>query len=456
MSSSSQKEWIRSALAQYEGPLTRYAVHITGDIERARDVVQDTFLRLCSQKRSWVDDHLAQWLFTVCRNRALDVRRKENRMSATKESQFEAQATQEPEPTTVLEKKEELSRVLRILETLPPNQQEVIRLKFQNALSYREISDVTHLSISNVGLSAPHGIKDRPPKTGRLVAFEFHTHKEDQMSIDPKDPRLTAYALGELESEDERIEIEKALENSEELTRMVAQIRQTAALVSEELPREPSPGLAPKHRQRIERELRGPVGFFSSSLGKWALGGAAAAAACWIFAMIMIPNLLQSKSDGNSVAQLHRQEISALSLPSSPSDERVAEDADPNTEFGNRRYEAVVSEPAGAPVRNEDSEEAVQEEVPAAVYKLREAEPESQPCTQWPCCGDCGRRGQGVCPGGSESIRHTSSFRAGCRLLFGQFIEATGERSGGSSGGGRRQAARYSCARFQHRGLRPN
>ncbi|MCZ6484439.1 MAG: sigma factor [Acidobacteria bacterium] len=62
MSSSGQSEWIRSALARYEGPLTRYAAHLTGDIERARDVVQDTFLRLCSQKRSWVDDHLAQWL----------------------------------------------------------------------------------------------------------------------------------------------------------------------------------------------------------------------------------------------------------------------------------------------------------------------------------------------------------------------------------------------------------
>ncbi len=158
MSSSSQKEWIRSALAQFEGPLTRYAVHITGDIERARDVVQDTFLRLCSQKRSWVDGHLAQWLFTVCRNRALDVRRKENRMSATNEIQLEAQATQEPEPSTVLEKKEELSRVLGILETLPPNQQEVIRLKFQNGLSYREISDVTHLSVSNVGFLLHTGL----------------------------------------------------------------------------------------------------------------------------------------------------------------------------------------------------------------------------------------------------------------------------------------------------------
>jgi RNA polymerase sigma-70 factor (ECF subfamily) len=80
-------------------------------------------------------------------------------MSATKESQLEAQATQEPEPSTVLEKKEELSRVLQILETLPPNQQEVIRLKFQNGLSYREISDVTHLSVSNVGFLLHTGLK---------------------------------------------------------------------------------------------------------------------------------------------------------------------------------------------------------------------------------------------------------------------------------------------------------
>ncbi len=90
--------------------------------------------------------------------KALDVRRKENRMSAKNEVQLEAQASQEPEPSTVLEKKEELSRVLGILETLPPNQQEVIRLKFQNGLSYREISDVTHLSVSNVGFLLHTGL----------------------------------------------------------------------------------------------------------------------------------------------------------------------------------------------------------------------------------------------------------------------------------------------------------
>ena len=99
------------------------------------------------------------------------------------------------------------------------------------------------------------------------------------MRIDPNDPRLTAYALGELENEDERVEIEKALQHSEELTRVVAQIRQTADLVMEELHGEPSPGLSREHQQRIESKLGAPVVSFSTK-GKWAMIGALSAAAC--------------------------------------------------------------------------------------------------------------------------------------------------------------------------------
>lgn len=71
--------WIRAALERFETPLTRYAFRITGDLERARDVVQDCFLSLCGESPARIDDHLAPWLFKVCRNRALDVRRKEAR-----------------------------------------------------------------------------------------------------------------------------------------------------------------------------------------------------------------------------------------------------------------------------------------------------------------------------------------------------------------------------------------
>ena len=152
-------DWIRSAVQRYEGPLIRYAAQIVGDLERARDVVQDTFIRLCADEQSLVETHLAEWLFTVCRHRALDIQRKESRMQPINEEEMRTYASQEPTPAMAAEHRETARQVLRLLEMLPPNQQEVIRLKFQNELSYQEISNVTRLTVTNVGFLIHTAIK---------------------------------------------------------------------------------------------------------------------------------------------------------------------------------------------------------------------------------------------------------------------------------------------------------
>ncbi|HUT92280.1 MAG TPA: sigma-70 family RNA polymerase sigma factor [Thermoguttaceae bacterium] len=148
---SDRGRWIRSVVDRYEGQLVRYAARITGDVERGRDVVQDAFLRLCREDRAQVDGHLAEWLFTVCRNRALDVKRKEKRMQSLPVDQAVKQPSGEPDQAIAAEVRDTADHVRRLLETLPENQQEVLRLKFQAGLSYREISRVTELSVSNVG-----------------------------------------------------------------------------------------------------------------------------------------------------------------------------------------------------------------------------------------------------------------------------------------------------------------
>ncbi|HEV3343331.1 MAG TPA: sigma-70 family RNA polymerase sigma factor [Pirellulales bacterium] len=143
-------EWARSVVADYEGPLVRYAARITGDVHRARDVVQDTFLRLCEQDRHALDGHLAEWLYTVCRRRALDVQRKEHRMRATLPEELDGCAAGH-QPREAVDRQESHEAVLAAISRLPDNQQEVVRLKFQSGLSYREIAGVTGLSVSNVG-----------------------------------------------------------------------------------------------------------------------------------------------------------------------------------------------------------------------------------------------------------------------------------------------------------------
>jgi RNA polymerase sigma-70 factor (ECF subfamily) len=151
--------WILDAVRTHEAPLVRYAARILGDVERAREVVQETFLRLCSRASEDVRDHLAEWLFTVCRNRALDVKRKEKRMSTRPDDELPTRASDEPGPVQLLERREAADSVLRAIDGLSSNQQEVIRLKFQNGLSYKEISRITELSVSNVGFLIHTGLK---------------------------------------------------------------------------------------------------------------------------------------------------------------------------------------------------------------------------------------------------------------------------------------------------------
>jgi len=152
-------EFTRSAMMEYERPLTRYAAHLVGDPERAREVVQDTFLKLCSQKPSRIRKYLAQWLYTVCRNRALDVRRKERRMTSISEARLDEPIDCRAIADEATEQNDQLRQVLKILGTLPANQQEVLRLKFQSDLSYAEISRITGLSAGNVGFLIHTGLK---------------------------------------------------------------------------------------------------------------------------------------------------------------------------------------------------------------------------------------------------------------------------------------------------------
>lgn len=154
-----RSEWIDSALARYEGPLLRYASRFLGDVERARDVVQDTFLRLCTSDPVRLDGHLAQWLFTVCRNRALDVLRKEGRMQQLEHTSLAEEPVQDPTPARALEERESLRDVLEALSALPASQQEVLRLKFEAELSYEEISAVVGITVNHVGVLVHNGLK---------------------------------------------------------------------------------------------------------------------------------------------------------------------------------------------------------------------------------------------------------------------------------------------------------
>jgi len=144
--------WFLQVFSKFEGPLLRYAFSLTRNMDQARDVVQETFLRLWKVKRSKVEPRVLAWLFTVCRNRIVDVYRKEKRMETQSQEELDKAEDSMPETSKDSEQNERSRKVWQVLRLLPQNQQEIVRLKFQNDLSYREIAEITGLSVSNVGV----------------------------------------------------------------------------------------------------------------------------------------------------------------------------------------------------------------------------------------------------------------------------------------------------------------
>ncbi|QQL43779.1 RNA polymerase sigma factor [Sulfuriroseicoccus oceanibius] len=158
---------VESSLRDHEAALVHYTAGLlAGDYERARDVVQDAFLKLCRQQPSKVRENTKAWLYTVARNRAFDVIRKESRMVPS-EGVPDSCDDKVVDPASFSERCDQSSELLTMVRELPHNQREVILLRFQQGMSYQEISEVTGLKTGNVGFLLHTGLKVLREKVAR-------------------------------------------------------------------------------------------------------------------------------------------------------------------------------------------------------------------------------------------------------------------------------------------------
>jgi len=147
-----------AALARFERPLVRYALGLCGDLEQARDAVQDTFIKLSRDPlraaTPATTDHieaLAPWLFTVCKNRVIDLHRKSSRLVPMDSALLESAPAATAAPDTALDGKDTARQIRTLIAGLPEKQRQLLQLKFESGLSYKEIAAATGLTTSNIG-----------------------------------------------------------------------------------------------------------------------------------------------------------------------------------------------------------------------------------------------------------------------------------------------------------------
>lgn len=152
----------QSLLDRYERPLLAFARHHAGDQETARDAVQDTFLRYFRDRPAGDLESLAPWLFTVCRRILIDHQRKLQRIVPMNPALTFDQTIDDStaSPDAALEEKDDAHRLKGLVKSLPERQRELVRLKFEAGLSYRDIAAATGLTVSNVGTLLHHAVQN--------------------------------------------------------------------------------------------------------------------------------------------------------------------------------------------------------------------------------------------------------------------------------------------------------
>jgi len=143
---------LTSTVERFEQPLMRYALRFVSDRERARDVVQDTFLRLCESDVDEADPRLGAWLFTVCRNRAIDVKRRRSKLAVMSEQPEVAVEARADERRAVAE-------VFEVIDTMAERPARVMQMRYREGHSYERIAEATGMSVSHVGVTIHKAVR---------------------------------------------------------------------------------------------------------------------------------------------------------------------------------------------------------------------------------------------------------------------------------------------------------
>jgi len=155
-----RRDALRIIYDKYHGYLLKLAIVLTGDPDTAEDIVQDVFIHFAeSAKRFGLSGSLRSYLTTSTLNGVRNHRRTHRRRHVQNLDQADnvPATTRRPDQWAVLS--ERLERLSGAMGSLPYEQREVITLRMEANMTFRQIAGIQKTSISTVNARYRYGIE---------------------------------------------------------------------------------------------------------------------------------------------------------------------------------------------------------------------------------------------------------------------------------------------------------
>ena len=152
----------------YSDRIYRYALGLSGSEFSAKDLVQESFLKLWENRRNVPLKNAKAFLFRVLYNRFIDVRRKQARMQSL--ADIPEQPTKDPHL------RHETKELLRLaLSGLKPKEQSIIMLRDYEGYSYIEIAKIMGINEGQVKINL---FRTRKKLQARIIQVENYVLKQ--------------------------------------------------------------------------------------------------------------------------------------------------------------------------------------------------------------------------------------------------------------------------------------
>jgi RNA polymerase sigma-70 factor (ECF subfamily) len=134
----------------FKDKLYRFAFRIVGNAFDAEDVLQEVMIKVW-KKREYLAtvDNKEAWCMTVTRNMAIDWIRSRKKSTQDLETSYGV-SDKAATPYEALEQKNIHTLVRESIKNLPQNQSEAIHLRDIEGYTYKEISDIMDVNVSQV------------------------------------------------------------------------------------------------------------------------------------------------------------------------------------------------------------------------------------------------------------------------------------------------------------------
>ena len=150
-------EAFKQHILPHKDKLFRFALHLLQNVQEAEDAVQDVMAGIWSRREEWPQwNSIPAYCMTATRNNCLD-RLRRRRVIAIGEENARQMPGTEKDPYEMVTNKEMFERIRRCMDELPPNQQQVIRLREMEGFSYNEIAEVLDMTLDQVKVNLHRG-----------------------------------------------------------------------------------------------------------------------------------------------------------------------------------------------------------------------------------------------------------------------------------------------------------